>query len=185
MLSKAFNLARLCKWTKENPRELVKHENEDNENIGQCLFEDKEQGPLELCRLHCNGQLVDMVIVAVNTGLRERSTQNAMGEGYFQAGSMTVIQKRQSHQDLCHEQDNIQSTEREGNGKGVFPGMSFVTSSDTPFIARNVYRPFKKACRKAGLPSFRFHDLRRTVGTRLAQAGHDLYAIAKGLGHKK
>jgi integrase len=63
--------------------------------------------------------------------------------------------------------------------------MSFVTSSDTPFIARNVYREFKKACRKAGLPSFRFHDLRRTVGTRLAQAGHDLYAIAKGLGHKK
>src|SRR5208337_31622 len=62
MLSKAFNQARLWKWTKENPCELVKRENEDNENIGQCLPEDKEQALMELCSPLCNRQLIEMVI---------------------------------------------------------------------------------------------------------------------------
>ncbi len=38
--------------------------------------------------------------------------------------------------------------------------------------------------RKAGVKDFRFHDLRHTFATRLAQAGVDLYKISKLLGHK-
>jgi integrase len=38
--------------------------------------------------------------------------------------------------------------------------------------------------RKAGIKDFRFHDLRHTFATRLAQAGVDLYKISKLLGHK-
>jgi integrase len=36
---------------------------------------------------------------------------------------------------------------------------------------------------KAGIIDFTFHDLRHTFATRLAQAGVDLYAISKLLGH--
>ena len=61
----------------------------------------------------------------------------------------------------------------------------FTTTNDTPFIARNVYREYQKACREAGIEAFRFHDLRHTTGTRLAQAGHDIYAIASLLGHSQ
>jgi integrase len=38
--------------------------------------------------------------------------------------------------------------------------------------------------KRVGIEDFRFHDLRHTFATRLAQAGVDLYKIAKLLGHK-
>jgi integrase len=43
---------------------------------------------------------------------------------------------------------------------------------------------FKRACRRAGIQDFRFHDLRHTTGSWLAMSGKDIYTIAKILGHK-
>ncbi len=45
-------------------------------------------------------------------------------------------------------------------------------------------RAFYEALKRAEIDDFRFHDLRHTFATRLAQAGVDLYKIAKLLGHK-
>jgi len=185
MLSKAFNLARLWKWTWENPCELVKREDEDNKTIGQCLPEDKEKALLELCRPLCNGQLIEMIIIAMNTGLRESEVLGMQWDRVdFRARTITVIQKgdrvkvsamNNSAYNLLFEKSKVRS----------ISGYVFVTANGTPFIARDMYREFKKACRKIGMPTFRFHDLRHTVGTRLAQSGHDIYAIASVLGHSQ
>jgi integrase len=51
-------------------------------------------------------------------------------------------------------------------------------------MPRNLNRAFVKAVTKAGIKSFRFHDLRHTFATRLAQNGIDLYKVSKLLGHK-
>jgi integrase len=43
---------------------------------------------------------------------------------------------------------------------------------------------FRAACKEAGIQDFRFHDLRHTTGTKLADAGTDAFAIAEVLGHR-
>lgn len=42
---------------------------------------------------------------------------------------------------------------------------------------------FNAACSEAGIKNFRFHDLRHTAGTRLADAGVDAFTIKEILGH--
>ena len=47
----------------------------------------------------------------------------------------------------------------------------------------DVKHAFNGACEDAGIDDFRFHDLRHTAGTRLADAGADAFTIAEILGH--
>ena len=65
-------------------------------------------------------------------------------------------------------------------------------NEDEAFVFRNrktgvnltdVKHGFNGACTDAGLDDFRFHDLRHTAGTRLADAGADAFTIAEILGH--
>jgi integrase len=42
---------------------------------------------------------------------------------------------------------------------------------------------FRRAREAAGLPHVTFHDLRRSCGTMMVQAGVDLYVVSKVLGH--
>ena len=60
----------------------------------------------------------------------------------------------------------------------------FTTSCGTRIDTRNLTRAFYSALEKAEITNFRFHDLRHTLATRLAQAGVDLYKVQRLLGHK-
>ena len=44
-------------------------------------------------------------------------------------------------------------------------------------------RAFAKACEKAKIAGIRFHDLRHTFGTRLAEASESVHRIAELMGH--
>jgi len=62
-------------------------------------------------------------------------------------------------------------------------GYVFHTRKGTPISPWNLSREWRKALKKAGITNFRFHDLRHTAGTRLVQAGADLYSVATILDH--
>ena len=51
------------------------------------------------------------------------------------------------------------------------------------FPINDVKRSFAYACVKAKIADFRFHDLRHTAATRLADHGADAFQIAAILGH--
>ena len=49
----------------------------------------------------------------------------------------------------------------------------------------DVKKGFKKAVQLAGIPHFRFHDMRHTFATRLVRAGVDIVSVQHLLGHSK
>jgi integrase len=53
----------------------------------------------------------------------------------------------------------------------------------TPLDRTKVTRRFQTACRRAGVPVIRFHDLRHTFATRLAASGVPLRTLQEFLGH--
>ena len=62
-------------------------------------------------------------------------------------------------------------------------GYVFSQKGGEQVTKREIQRQFSTALKRAGITQFRFHDLRHTFATRLAQAGVDIYTISKLLGH--
>jgi integrase len=63
--------------------------------------------------------------------------------------------------------------------------LVFPSSVGTPLGPRNVYRDYQTLLAAAGLPRFRFHDLRHSTATFLLAAGVDLKTISVLLGHSQ
>jgi len=185
MLSKMFNLARLWKWTRENPCSLVKKEKEDNE-IGQCLTDEQEDLLLDKCRPYCNGDLPDMVLVALNTGIREGEVLKLHWSkiDLVNRTFQSFNEKTDSWRTVPMNETVYEVLSRRNKVRSI-SGYVFVSSTGNPYESRNMYREFKKACKAAGIPSFRFHDARHTAATRLARAGKDIYSIAAFLDHSQ
>ena len=62
-------------------------------------------------------------------------------------------------------------------------GHLFTDGSEQPLRRSQVDNAFRKACRRAGLTGFRFHDLRHEYGSRLGDADVNLKKIARLMGH--
>jgi integrase len=67
--------------------------------------------------------------------------------------------------------------ETSGDAEYVF------VNPDTGTRYADVKKSFSAACREASITDFRFHDLRHTFGTRLANAGVDVVKIKELMGH--
>lgn len=60
----------------------------------------------------------------------------------------------------------------------------FATALGTPYLARDIYRSYKRLLVKAGLPaSVRFHDLRHAAATNSLRANIPLKVVSERLGH--
>ena len=186
-LSKAMKLAyREWEWIRENPCIKVSALRENN-TITRYLTEDEEPRLLNAARGYLNDQMVDIIKIALNTGLRQSE----------------ILKLKWSHIDLARKVLTVEETKN--NEPRTIPlnltayetllkikkssvvsiaGYVFSTNSGTAILRRNLMREFYKVLKKAGIENLRFHDLRHTFATRLVQAGVDLYTVAKLMGHR-
>ena len=184
MLSKSLNCAvQDWRWLKEAPR--IKRTKLNNERK-RWLKSDEEKRLKPVCLSLGYDWLKDIVVFDINTGLR-------MGElislewPEVNLFSKTIFVKETKNKEsrtvpLNHEAVEIlirKSRVRSIKTKLVFPNPAL-----SKWDKSNLGKRLRRILLKAGIEDFRFHDLRHTFGSRLAQAGVDINTIARLMGHK-
>ena len=182
MLSKAFNLAvKEWEWLKENPISKVKKERENNQR-DRWLSEDEEKRMLE----SSSKRLWDIIVFDLHTGLRQDELLSLQWARVDLFRKTIIIQESKNGKprtiplnrvafDILAEKSKIRNIKYD---------FVFTSRIGTKINCHNLRRIFKIAVKKAGIQDIRFHDLRHTFATRLAQSGVDIYKISKLLGHQ-
>lgn len=180
----AFNLAmREWRWCTLNPFTMVRRERE----AALCerwLTAGEEEQLLAVCL----PWLRNLVTMALHTGMR-------LGE---------ILSLRWALVDLVHRRVMVQTVLAKTARARTIPlnetarlllavhalssspepgSLVFGTSCGTEHTGSNVNRAFRLAVKRAKIAPVRFHDLRHTFATRLAQNDVDLYRIQRLLGH--
>ena len=179
-LRNAYNVAiRHYKWCSKNPVADIKFDRENNKRDKWLTVEQEERLLPNL-----TGRYNDIVRLVINTGLREDEALS-LTESKVDLFRKVIIVKGKGDKTRTIPLNKIafdilkdRSKTRHINSDLVFP-----SSEGTKIQRQRLLIAFKKAVKKAGIVDFTFHDLRHTFATRLAQAGVDLYAISKLLGH--
>lgn len=181
-LSHAFNIAvKEWEWTNTNPVQRVTIPNPHNQ-IDRWLTYDEEERLLIAC--HDREWLKEVIIFALNTGMRQGEIINLMWSDVDLFRRTATIHKTKNKEKRTIPLNQTVMELLKAKGRVVsITGHVFTQDGDRS-TKREIQRQFSTALKRTGIISFRFHDLRHTFATRLAQSGVDIYTIAKLLGHK-
>jgi len=181
LMRRMFNVARReWKWTKENPVADLSFAVGNSNARDRWLTHEEEEALMA-----ASGRpkwLRSMLIVALHSGMRRGEILALRWQDIdFNRGILTV------HKSKNKEKRGIPLTERlQETLKALKEETKVIDISGRvfPISASSVRQAFVRACEKAGVEDFRFHDLRHTFATRLVQGGIDLYRVQRLLGHK-
>lgn len=183
VLKNAFNVAiKEWEWLKDNP-------------VSRISMPKDPPGRLRFLRGDEIERLLDcsdswfrpVLIVAIHTGLREGNIISLSWDRIDMFRRIILFDAK----DLKNEtslgipiNDTLLNTLKELykvkhlNSKLVF------MRNGKPLYKLLLWRALRRACKKADLTDFRFHDLRHTFASLLVQSGIDLYSVQRLMGHK-
>lgn len=182
MLSKAFNLAvKEWEWLKENPVSKVKKERENNQR-DRWLTGDEEKRLLE----NSSKKLRDIIIFDLHTGLRQDELLSLQWARVDILRKTIIIQESKNGKPRTIPLDRVafDILVEKSKIRNIKYDFVFTSRIGTKIDRHNLRRIFDLAVEKAGIQDFRFHDLRHTFATRLAQKGGSIQKISKLLGHQ-
>jgi integrase len=182
-LSAIFNKAiRLWDWHKDNPASRVPREKEVKRVE---YFTDKEFSEIYK---NLPDWVKPIVILTKNTGLRLSNVSN-----------LRWNQVELKNKTICLDAEEMKNSKSLGiplnkqafkvlmqqKGMGSLQTLYVFSNTDgKPYTKYGVSHAFKKACKKAGYPNYRFHDLRHDFCSKLVQGGVDIYKVKELAGHK-
>ena len=194
-LSHAFKKAvREWEWLRENPVEKVSREKVRNAR-DRWLTLEEEKRLLDVCVIYATGKenvqvphywLQEVVFFDLNTGMRmdEVLSLEWPHVDLFRKTVMVMRSKNGDKRTIPLNQRAFELLKAKAKVRDIRSKYVFASEAGTKIDSGNLRRGFYNALERAEITDFRFHDLRHTFATRLAQAGIDLYKIAKLMGHK-
>ncbi|MGH9764927.1 MAG: tyrosine-type recombinase/integrase, partial [Blastocatellia bacterium] len=123
-----------------------------------------------------------IVLLALHTGMRKGELLRLRRDQVdFHRNEIKVTHTKSGHDRFVPMNNTVRQElirlSRISGGDDLF------LNPKTGLTMRDLKTAFNNACREAGIADFRFHDLRHTFGTRAADAGIPLTAIAAIMGH--
>ncbi len=178
ILSKALTIAVKARVIPRNPCGEVERFKVDNARI-RFLSEPEESRLYEALSDH---QIVkNVVTVALNTGMRQGEIFNLSWRDVDLTRGVIHVRRTKT----CKVRFVPMNSRLRELLQGLNRSSEYVfPSPKTGRALIDVKRQFDKAKRLAGLEDFRFHDLRHTVASRMADHGADIFTIAAILGHR-
>lgn len=173
----AFNLAiKEWEWVKENPVSKVSKERLSNLRERWLSFEEEEK----LLRASPKW-LQEMIIFSLETGLRQSELLNLQWPqvDLYRRTITLLEQKNRAIDTLPLNERAMEVLRARAKVRYLRSTHVFCNKKGNRIDPRNLLRAFYDAVDRAGIERLRWHDLRHTFATRLAQAGVDLYKIQK------
>ncbi len=178
----AFNVAmREWEWCRENPMHRVSLEQVRNE-VDRWLTANEEERLFAASSLW----LQEIIRFALNTGMRQGEILNLQWQDVdFTRGTLMVMKsKNGTRRTIPLNSTAYELLAAKQAAPRTSQGPVFKTPLGNTLQVRFLVREFCEARDRAGIPDFRFHDMRHTFATRLVQRGIDLYKVQRLLGHK-
>lgn len=184
LLSRIFRLAVTNREVFENPCRQVGILKGEQGRTRYLLPDEEER--LMLVLMEDRAHLKDMVILAINTGLRISELLKLQIEDVDFHRDVVYVKKTKTNEDREVPMNNttralmvelVEQARERGN-------QYLFTNAETGTKYTTIKTAWKTACKLAGITDLRFHDLRHTFGTRAADDGVALSAIRDVLGHK-
>lgn len=179
VLSKAFNLFIINKKLNiQNPLHYVQKFKENN-HIIRYLREDEEKKLFKELDSH----LKPIVVCALTTGLRLSNILNLRWETIdIKKNFLEVLmQENKGHKKI--QLPLSPKFKKELKKIGIKKSGYVFINPKTGKPYTTIKTGFNRACKRAGIENFRFHDLRHTVATRLVANGVDLNTVKEYMAH--
>ena len=177
-LKASYNYAMKNEKVTKNPVSQVKMFRETNK-ILKILSEDEVKRLINSCPEYFK----PIVITALLTGMRKSEILNLTWENIDLQSKTIQLSNTKNGKirniPICNELCLILTEcKKWSDGKYVF------CNSDKKPYSTHIRTMFLRACEKAGITDFRFHDLRHLAASFLVMAGVDILTVMEILGHQ-